>query len=147
MPEHVRNGATIEVPAVGGRAPKKLSKAILAEILEPRVEEIFSLLKKELFSNGLENAFPAGFVLTGGSVVMDGITEIAESVFNVPVRIGEPDKIGGLKDIVKNPAFASGVGLVIFGSSAACSLPDKETAGPGLSPVFTRMRQWFKDII
>lgn len=147
MPEHVRNGATIEVPAVGGRAPKKLSKAILAEILEPRVEEIFSLLKKELFSNGLENAFPAGFVLTGGSVIMDGITEIAESVFNVPVRIGEPNKIGGLKDIVKNPAYATGVGLVIFGSSAACSLPIKETTRPGLGPVFTRMRQWFKDII
>lgn len=147
MPEHVRNGATIEVPAVGGRSPKKLSKAILAEILEPRVEEIFSLLKKELFSNGLENAFPAGFVLTGGSVVMDGISEIAESVFNVPVRIGEPSKIGGLKDIVKNPAYASGVGLVIYGSNANCDLPLKEAASPGLGPIFTRMKQWFKNII
>ncbi|MBU2452006.1 MAG: cell division protein FtsA, partial [Proteobacteria bacterium] len=88
---NVRSGATIDVPAVGGRAPKKLSKGILAEILEPRVEEIFSLLKKELFAHGLENSFPAGFVLTGGSVVLNGITEIAESVFNVPVRIGEPN--------------------------------------------------------
>ncbi|HSL60393.1 MAG TPA: cell division protein FtsA [Desulfotignum sp.] len=147
MPEHVRNGATIEVPAVGGRSPKKLSKAILAEILEPRVEEIFSLLKKELFSNGLENAFPAGFVLTGGSVVMDGITEIAESVFNVPVRIGEPSKIGGLKDIVRNPAYASGVGLVIYGSTATCDLPLKEAPSAGLGPIFTRMKQWFKNII
>jgi cell division protein FtsA len=147
MPEHVRNGATIEVPAVGGRAPKKLSKAILAEILEPRVEEIFSLLKKELFSNGLENAFPAGFVLTGGSVVMDGITEIAESVFNVPIRIGEPDKIGGLKDIVKNPAYATGVGLVIFGSNAACKMPITETPASGLGTILKRMKQWFKDII
>jgi cell division protein FtsA len=147
MPEHVRNGATIEVPAVGGRSPKKLSKAILAEILEPRVEEIFSLLKKELFSNGLENAFPAGFVLTGGSVVMDGIAEIAESVFNVPVRIGEPSKIGGLKDIVRNPAYASGVGLVIYGSTATCDLPLKEAPSAGLGPIFTRMKQWFKNII
>ncbi|MCF8092649.1 MAG: cell division protein FtsA [Desulfotignum sp.] len=147
MPEHVRNGATIEVPAVGGRAPKKLSKAILAEILEPRVEEVFSLLKKELFANGLENAFPAGFVLTGGSVVMDGITEIAESVFHVPVRTGEPSRIGGLKDIVKNPAYATGVGLVIFGSTAACDLPVKETPKPGLGPIFTRIKQWLKDII
>lgn len=147
MPEHVRNGATIEVPAVGGRAPKKLSKAILAEILEPRVEEIFSLLKKELFSNGLENAFPAGFVLTGGSVVMDGVTEIAESVFNVPIRIGEPDKIGGLKDIVKNPAYATGVGLVIFGSNATCKMPITETPASGLGPILKRMKQWFKDII
>jgi cell division protein FtsA len=147
MPEHIRNGATIEVPAVGGRSPKRLSKGILAEILEPRVEEIFSLLKKELFSNGLENAFPAGFILTGGSVVMDGITEIAESVFSVPVRIGEPDRIGGLKDIVRNPAYATSVGLVIFGASATCDLPAPEPVKPGLGPVVARMKQWFKDII
>ncbi len=147
MPENVRGGATIEVPAVGGRAPKKLSKGILAEILEPRVEEIFSLLKKELFSNGLENSFPAGFVLTGGSVVLDGIIEIAESVFNVPVRVGEPNKIGGLKDIVKNPAYATGVGLVIFGSSATCQMDFRDMETQGFSGILNRMKQWFKDII
>ncbi len=147
VPENVRSGSTIEVPAVGGRAPKKLSKGILAEILEPRVEEIFSLLKKELFSNGLENSFPAGFVLTGGSVVLEGITDIAESVFNVPVRIGEPNKIGGLKDIVKNPAYATGVGLVIFGSRASCKMDFKETQTRGFSGILNRMKQWFKDII
>jgi cell division protein FtsA len=146
VPQNVRSGATIEVPAVGGRAPKKLSKGILAEILEPRVDEIFSLLKKEIFSNGLENSFPAGFVLTGGSVVMNGISEIAESVFNVPVRVGEPNNIGGLKDIVKNPAYATGVGLVIFGSNAACKIDFKET-DTGFNSILTRMKQWFKDII
>ncbi|MCK5163160.1 MAG: cell division protein FtsA [Desulfobacula sp.] len=147
VPENVRSGATIEVPAVGGREPKKLSKGILAEILEPRVEEIFSLLKKELFSNGLENSFPAGFVLTGGSVVLDGIIELAESVFNVPVRIGEPNKIGGLKDIVKNPAYATGVGLVIFGSSASCQMDFKDTQAQGFTGILNKMKQWFKDII
>ena len=147
VPQNVKAGSTIEVPAVGGRAPKKLPKGILAEILEPRVEEIFSLLKKELFSNGLENSFPAGFVLTGGSVVMDGISEIAETVFTVPVRIGEPNKIGGLKDIVKNPAYATGVGLVIFGSNASCKVDFKETKAQGFSSILTRMKQWFKDII
>ncbi|NOX33531.1 MAG: cell division protein FtsA [Deltaproteobacteria bacterium] len=147
VPENVRSGSVIEVPAVGGRAPKKLSKGILAEILEPRVEEIFSLLKKELFSNGLENSFPAGFVLTGGSVVLEGITEIAESVFNVPVRIGEPNKIGGLKDIVKNPAYATGVGLVIFGSSASCQMDFKNMDTKGFTGILNRMKQWFKDII
>lgn len=146
VPQNVRSGATIEVPAVGGRAPKKLSKGILAEILEPRVDEIFSLLKKEIFSNGLENSFPAGFVLTGGSVVMNGISEIAESVFNVPVRVGEPNNIGGLKDIVKNPAYATGVGLVIFGSNATCKIDFKET-NTGINSILTRMKQWFKDII
>ncbi len=147
MPENVRSGETIEVPAVGGRAPKKLSKGILAEILEPRVEEIFSLLKKELFANGLENSFPAGFVLTGGSVVLDGIIEIAESVFNVPVRIGEPDKIGGLKDIVKNPAYATGVGLIIFGSKVSCKMDFKVNESQGFTKILNRMKQWFKDII
>jgi len=144
---NVKNGAVIEVPAVGGRAPKKLSKGILAEILEPRVEEIFTLLKKEVFANGLENSYTAGFVLTGGSVVLDGITEIAESVFNVPVRIGHPDRIGGLKDIVKNPAFATGVGLVMFGSRTTCKLNIKDVESQGVSKILNRMKQWFKDII
>ncbi len=147
IPESVRSAGTIEVPAVGGRAPKKLSKSILAEILEPRVEEIFSLLKQEIFSNGLENNYPAGFVLTGGSVVLNGIAEIAESVFGVPVRIGEPDKIGGLKDIVKNPAYATGVGLVIFGSSASCKINLNESDNQGLNGLLNKMKQWFKDII
>jgi len=147
IPEKVRSGATIEVPAVGGRSPKKLPKGILAEILEPRVEEIFSLLKKELLSNGLENSFPAGFVLTGGSVVLDGITELAESVFNVPVRIGEPNKIGGLKDIVKNPAYAAGVVLVIFGSTASCQMNLQDTQTQGFVGILNRIKKWFKDII
>jgi cell division protein FtsA len=147
LPIHVISGQTIEVPAVGGRAPKKLSKGILAEILEPRVEEIFSLIKKELFSNGLENSFPAGFVLTGGSVVLDGIVEIAESVFGVPVRIGEPNKIGGLKDIVKNTAYATGVGLVIFGSENANKVEFKDPKSNKFISILNRMKQWFKDII
>lgn len=147
VPGNVRTGETIDVQPVGGRAPKKLSKGILAEILEPRVEEIFSLLKKELFSNGLENAFPAGFVLTGGSVVLDGIAEIAESVFSVPVRVGEPNKIGGLKDIVRNPAYATGVGLVLFGSNANCQMNLKEIDTQGFIGILNRMKQWFKDII
>ncbi len=146
-PENVRKGTIIEVPAVGGRAPKKLSKGILAEILEPRVEEIFSILKNELFANGLENSFPAGFVLTGGSVLLDGISELAESVFNVPVRIGEPDKIGGLKDIVKEPSYATGVGLVIFGSTKSSQTKFKDTQIHGFAEVLNRMKQWFKDII
>ncbi len=147
VPSKVRNGATIEVPAVGGREPKKLSKGILAEILEPRVEELFSLLKQELFSHGLENGFPAGFVLTGGSVVLDGIVEVAESVFNVPVRIGEPNKVGGLKDIVKNPAYATGVGLVLFGSRASCQMSYKDMDTQGFSGMLNKMKQWFKNII
>ena len=147
IPKNVRNGTTIKVPAVGGRACKKLPKGILAEILEPRVEEIFTILKKELLSNKLENSFPAGFILTGGSVVLDGIIELAESVFDVPVRIGEPNKIGGLKDIVKNPSYATGVGLIIFGSTKSSQTEFKNVQVKGFTAIFNRMKQWFNDII
>ncbi len=146
-PRNAADGAYIEVPGVGGRGAKRLARSILAEILEPRVEEIFSLLKRELYSNGLENAFPAGFVLTGGSVVMDGVIDIAESIFNVPVRIGYPDKVGGLRDIVRDPGYATGVGLVLFGANNKNSSGrEKRSAGRSLN-IFSRMTRWFKDII
>ncbi len=147
LPENIKKGETIEVPGVGGRGVTKLSKDILAEILEPRVEEMFSILKREIYSNGLENAFPSGIVLTGGSSLLSGISEIVESVFSVPVRVGEPVQIEGLKDVVKNPAFATGVGLVIFGSRNGTEkkLNDSETRL--FSRLLSRMKQWFKDVI
>ncbi len=144
---NVNKGEIIEVPGVGERPAKKLSKSILAEILEPRIDEIFSLLKKEVYKHGLENSFPSGLVLTGGTVVLDGLAEIAESVINAPVRIGEPNQIGGLKDIVKNPMYATGVGLVIFGSQATENHNFKETGDNSVSKIIKRMKQWFKDII
>ncbi|MCK5097412.1 MAG: cell division protein FtsA, partial [Desulfobacteraceae bacterium] len=144
---NINRGETIEVPAVGERSAKKLSKNILAEILEPRIEEIFSLLRKEVYKNALENSFPSGLVLTGGTVVLDGLSEIAESVFNAPVRIGEPNQIGGLKDIVKNPMYATGVGLVIFGSQSTESHNFNEVNDSSVSKILKRMKQWFKDII
>ena len=137
----------IEVPGVGERPPKKLSRNILAEILEPRIDEIFSLLKEEIYKNGLENSFPSGLVLTGGTVVLDGLAEIAESVINAPVRIGEPNQIGGLKDIVKNPMYATGVGLVIFGSQSTESHNFNEVSDNSISKILKRMKKWFKDII
>lgn len=140
-------GEIIEVPGVGERPPKKLSKSILAEILEPRIDEIFTLLKEEIYKNGLENSFPSGLVLTGGTVVLDGLAEIAESVINAPVRIGVPNQIGGLKDIVKNPMYATGVGLVIFGSQSTENHNFNEVSDKSVSKIIKRMKQWFKDII
>jgi cell division protein FtsA len=144
---NINKGEIIEVPGVGERPPKKLSKSILAEILEPRIDEIFSLLKDEILKNGLENYFPSGLVLTGGTVVLDGLAEIAESVINAPVRIGVPNQIGGLKDIVKNPMYATGVGLVIFGSQATEHHNFNEVNDRSVSKILKRMKQWFKDII
>ncbi len=147
LTDNIEKGDTIKVPGVGERGTKNISKNILAEILEPRIEEIFSLLKKEIYSNGLENAFPSGLVLTGGSVVIDGLADIAESVINAPVRIGEPIKIGGLKDMVKKPEYATGVGLVIFGSRKSGGSEFRKTGDSGFSKILRRMKQWFKDII
>lgn len=144
---NINRGETIEVPGVGERPAKKLSKNILAEILEPRIEEIFSLLKEEVYKNALENSFPSGLVLTGGTVVLNGLAEIAESVMNAPVRIGEPNQIGGLKDIVKNPMYATGVGLVIFGSQATDNHNFNEVNDKSFSKILKRMKQWFRDII
>ena len=105
------------------------------------------MLKKEVYKNALENSFPSGLVLTGGTVVLDGLSEIAESVFNAPVRIGEPNQIGGLKDIVKNPMYATGVGLVIFGNQSTESHNFNEVNDGSVSKILKRMKQWFKDII
>jgi cell division protein FtsA len=142
-----KNDPIIEIQGTGGKAPKKISRSILAEILEPRVEEIFTLLKREISKEGLENLYPAGLILTGGSVIMDGIVEIAESVFSVPVRIGYPNQLGGFRDILDNPAFATGVGLVIFGSQASEKNNIKDTDTQDGLKIINRMKQWFKDII
>ncbi|MEA2059406.1 MAG: cell division protein FtsA [Thermodesulfobacteriota bacterium] len=147
LPENIRNGETIEVPGVGGRDPKPLSRDILSEIIEPRVEEMFSILKDEIYSNGLENAFPSGIVLTGGSALLDGISEIVESVLSVPVRVGQPEEIGGLKDIVKNPVFSTGVGLVLFGAENRTDLELDGLQKNIFSKLLSRMKQWFKDIV
>ncbi len=147
LPESIKRGETIEVPGVGGRGVNNLSRDILAEILEPRVEEMFTILKREIYSNGLENAFPSGIVLTGGSSLLPGMSEIVESVFSVPVRVGEPVAIEGLKDVVKNPAFATGVGLVVFGTRDSTGKKLGGSEDRLFSKLIKRMKQWFKDVI
>jgi cell division protein FtsA len=146
-PGNIKNDPVIEIPGAGGKPAKRLSKSILAEILEPRVEEIFTLIKKEISEKELESLYPAGLVVTGGSVVLDGIVEIAESVFTVPVRIGHPERVGGFKDTIENPAFATGVGLVIFGSQASESTNLQDSDIQGGLEIINKMKQWFKDII
>ncbi len=107
---------TIEVPSVGGRESRVLSRQLLAEILEPRVEEIFTLVNREIIKSGYEDLIASGVVLTGGSVILPGMPELAEQVFDLPVRRGVPQGIGGLTDVVNSPVYATGVGLVKYGS-------------------------------
>jgi cell division protein FtsA len=111
----VSRDETIEVPSVGGRSPRVLSRHILAEIIEPRVEEIFSLVAREVARSGYEDVLASGVVVTGGSTMLEGVPELAEQVFHLPVRLGVPLQVAGLVDVVSSPMYATGVGLVLFG--------------------------------
>ncbi len=107
---------SIEVPSVGGREPRVLSRQLLAEILEPRVEEIFTLVNREIIRSGYEDFIASGVVITGGTSILPGMPEMAEQIFNLPVRRGVPQDIGGLTDVVNSPIYATGVGLLKYGS-------------------------------
>ncbi len=115
MSDMVRRDEQIEVPSVGGRSPRVLSRQILAQIIEPRVEEIFTLVSKEVGRAGFEEVLASGVVVTGGTTILEGLPELAEQVFHVPVRRGAPQQVGGLVDVVSSPMYSTGVGLVLYG--------------------------------
>ncbi|HTV97228.1 MAG TPA: cell division protein FtsA [Steroidobacteraceae bacterium] len=136
---------TIEVPSVGDRPPRRLARQTLAEIVEPRYEELFALVRDELRRAGLEEAVATGIVLTGGSAKMEGAVELAEEVFHMPVRLGIPQYVSGLVDVVSNPIHATGVGLLLYAKS---NLQMQRTEAPllagGMKTIFERMRAWFQ---
>ncbi|MBW1726861.1 MAG: cell division protein FtsA [Deltaproteobacteria bacterium] len=143
----ISNQETIEVPGMGGRKPRKLPRQILGEILEPRMEEIFTLIKREIFRAGMDNVITSGLVLTGGSSLLHGITDIAESIFDVPSRLGKPRGIRGLIDVVNNPMYATGVGLVLYGAKHQPEKKFRIRDSNIFHRVMTRMKRWFKDVI
>ena len=106
---------TMEVASVGGRKPRVMARRILSEILQPRAEEIFHLVWDEIRRAGYEKSLNSGIVLTGGGAILDGMPEIAEQIFDLPIRRGCPTSVGGLADHVNSPTFATGVGLVLYG--------------------------------
>lgn len=106
---------TIKVPSVGDREPRELSRQALAEVVEPRYDELFTLVQAELRRSGYEDLVAAGIVLTGGTAKMEGVVELAEEIFHMPVRLGAPQNIRGLSDIVNNPIYSTGVGLLFYG--------------------------------
>ena len=138
----VRKDETIKVPSVGGREPRILSRQTLAEIIEPRVEEILTLVHNEVVRTGFANLIASGVILTGGSAVMEGVPELAEQIFNLPVRRGTPIGIGGLVDLVNSPMYATGVGLVLYGSRHKEQGRFKVGEGNIFSKVTHRMREW-----
>ncbi|MDP2863980.1 MAG: cell division protein FtsA, partial [Desulfobacterales bacterium] len=143
--KNIGSDEIIEVPGMGGRTPRKLSRQILGEILEPRMEEIFTLIKREIYRAEMENQIPSGIVLTGGSALLNDVTEMAESVFNLPTRLGKPRGISGLVDVVNNPMYATGVGLVIYGAKNQTRKKFRIRDGNIFNRVMSRMKKWFSE--
>ena len=135
---------TIEVPSVGDRPPRKLSRQTLAEVVEPRYEELLSLVQSELRKSGFEEMIAAGIVLTGGSSKMDGVVELAEEVFHMPVRLGLPQYVSGLSDVGRNPIHSTGVGLLLFGNQHRDSGTSHLVMEGGVRGLFDRMKSWFQ---
>ncbi len=150
MTSMVDDEETIEVPSVGGRGPRVLPRRVLAEIIEPRVEEIFHAVRHVIHESGYADLLSSGAVLTGGSTLLDGVGEMAEQVLGLPVRRGGPQGVGGLVDVVKSPSYATGVGLVKYGAEqlrltrVRQDLHDEPE--PARRGVGGRIGQWFREV-
>ena len=135
---------TIEVPSIGERPPRRLSRQTLAEVIEPRYEELLMLIQAELRRSGFENLVAGGIVLTGGSAKVEGLVELAEEIFHIPVRLGHPQYVSGMAEVVSNPIHATGVGLLLFGHrEQRAGLYEHPTPG-GVRGVWARMKSWFQ---
>ncbi|MGE4291275.1 MAG: cell division protein FtsA [Desulfovibrio sp.] len=150
LADMIENDELIEVPSVGGRESRAMSKRVLAEICEPRVEEILALVDQELIKSGFKKMIAAGVVLTGGTSMIEGMQDLADQIFDLPVRIGYPAAIGGLTDVVDSPKYATAVGLLKFGCEKERAGQDRRSFGirdeGTFNRILGRMRKWFTDI-
>jgi cell division protein FtsA len=135
-------GQTIKVPSVGDRPARELSRQALAEVIEPRYDELFSLVLAEVRRSGYEDLIPAGIVLTGGTAKMEGAIDLAEEIFHMPVRLGAPQGVAGLNDIVRNPIYATGVGLLQYGMTQ--QKKQSKRNGRANLGVLPRIKQWIQ---
>jgi len=133
----------VEVPGIGDRGSRQLSRQTLAEVIEPRVEELYSLIQKVLRESGYEELLSSGLVLTGGSSVMRGMVELGEEIFHMPVRLGTPRYAGGLADVVKHPRYATAIGLLLEGQSQT-QRGIQALQGASFRQVLSRMKEWFQ---
>ncbi|MBK1643372.1 cell division protein FtsA [Thiocapsa imhoffii] len=134
---------SIEVPSIGDRPPRRLSRQTLAEVVEPRYEELLTLLHNELRRSGFEDLVAGGVVLTGGSSKMDGLIELAEEVFHMPVRLGTPQYVVGMAEVVNNPIYSTGVGLLMYARQHRYSRHPELADASGLRGAWARIRSWF----
>jgi len=144
-----RADETIKVPSVGDRPPRELSRQSLANVVEPRYEELFHLILSELRRSGYEDLIPAGIVLTGGTAKMEGAVELAEEIFHMPVRLGLPQGVQGMTDVVRNPIYSTAVGLLIYGMQQQT---ENELSGPTpkespveKTPALVRIKRWVQN--
>jgi cell division protein FtsA len=135
---------SIEVPSVGERPARRLARQTLAEIVEPRYEELFGLIREELRRSGFEEVIAAGIVLTGGSAKMEGAIELAEEIFHVPVRLGLPSGVKGLSDVIANPIHSTGVGLLLYARDHALPGNRGRSFGGNAKTMLDRMKSWFQ---
>ncbi|MDO9151573.1 MAG: cell division protein FtsA [Methylotenera sp.] len=134
----------VEVPGVDGRDPRQLSVQTLAEVLEPRVVELYELVLNELRRSGMEDMIASGIVITGGSAMMRGMVELGEEIFHMPVRLGMPRYVGGLSEVVSNPRYATGVGLVLMGKQQLERHLSGQMESSSFGRILERMKSWFQ---
>lgn len=135
---------SIKVPSVGDRPPRELSRQALAEVVEPRYVELFTLIQQELKRSGFEHLLAAGIVLTGGTSKMEGVVDLAEEIFHAPVRIGAPHNVAGLADIVRNPVYSTGVGLLLYGLKQFQERGGIVAKGEPQVNLVGRVKSWFQ---
>lgn len=135
----------VEVPSVGGRNSRTISRQILCEIIEPRLEEIFQLIRREITKSGYQGSLASGVVMTGGSTLLPGMIEMAEGIFTMPVRLGVPTHVGGLIDVVSSPIYATGVGLVLYGMKRQEKIFFRIRKDNLFAKVRNRMVDWFSE--
>jgi len=136
----------IEVPSVGGRKPREVSRSVLTKIIEPRVEEIFSLVNQELVASGYKHLLSTGVVITGGSSLLEGTPELAEFILETPVRRGSPQGVGGLLDVVSSPIYATAVGLLLYGMKNRSEARFGRGEENLYAKVVSRMRTWLGEV-
>ncbi len=133
----------VEVPGLGERGPRTLSRQALAAVIEPRVEELFSLVQQVVRESGYEELLSSGVVLTGGAAMMPGMVELGEDIFLKPVRIGAPEYAGGLSDVVRNPRYSTAMGLLVEGSAQRMRGRKVAVQSGSAGQIFSRMKEWF----
>ncbi|MBI4650651.1 cell division protein FtsA [Candidatus Desantisbacteria bacterium] len=140
----IKQDEEIEVASVGGRAPRKISRKILGEIIEPRMEELFTLINRDIKRTGLDEIAAAGMVFTGGASLMEGTVQMAEKIFEMPVRIGYPQGVDGLTDEIRNPIYSTAIGLVLYGvKNRTLTKPGRFRGYHLFGKVSNRMKEWF----